>query len=55
MNGKVYVGRSEEEVRSENNLGADVVLTQDEDVLDTWFSSGLWTSLPWAGRSRPTR
>lgn len=43
MNGKVYVGRSEEEVRSENNLGADVVLTQDEDVLDTWFSSGLWT------------
>ncbi|WP_422768613.1 class I tRNA ligase family protein, partial [Pseudomonas aeruginosa] len=43
VNGKVYVGRSEEEVRSENNLGADVVLTQDEDVLDTWFSSGLWT------------
>ncbi|EOY5052258.1 valine--tRNA ligase [Serratia marcescens] len=43
VNGKVYVGRSEEEVRSENNLGADVALTQDEDVLDTWFSSGLWT------------
>ncbi|QUY48904.1 valine--tRNA ligase [Serratia plymuthica] len=42
-NGKVYVGRSEEEVRSENNLGPDVVLNQDEDVLDTWFSSGLWT------------
>ncbi len=42
-NGNVYVGRSEEEVRSENNLGADVVLRQDEDVLDTWFSSGLWT------------
>ncbi|WP_369789066.1 valine--tRNA ligase [Rouxiella sp. WC2420] len=41
--GKVYVGRDEEEVRSENNLGADVVLSQDEDVLDTWFSSGLWT------------
>ncbi|MEK9495426.1 valine--tRNA ligase [Photorhabdus sp. P32] len=42
-NGNVYVGRSEEEVRRENNLGADISLNQDEDVLDTWFSSGLWT------------
>ncbi|CNB54837.1 valine--tRNA ligase [Yersinia intermedia] len=41
--GKVYVGRDEAEVRRENNLGADVALSQDEDVLDTWFSSGLWT------------
>ncbi|PBI81665.1 valine--tRNA ligase [Rahnella victoriana] len=41
--GNVFVGRDEAEVRSENNLAADVVLTQDEDVLDTWFSSGLWT------------
>ncbi|MEI4550007.1 valine--tRNA ligase [Pseudoalteromonas spongiae] len=41
--GNVYVGRSEEEVRSENNIAADVALTQDEDVLDTWFSSALWT------------
>lgn len=41
--GDVYVGRDEEEVRRENNLSADVVLNQDEDVLDTWFSSGLWT------------
>ncbi len=41
--GKVYVGRDEEEVRRENNLSADVTLSQDEDVLDTWFSSGLWT------------
>ena len=41
--GNVYVGRSEEEVRQENNLPADLVLKQDEDVLDTWFSSGLWT------------
>ncbi|WP_338885864.1 valine--tRNA ligase [Xenorhabdus sp. TH1] len=39
----VYVGRDEEEVRRENNLGADITLTQDDDVLDTWFSSGLWT------------
>ncbi|WP_047605669.1 valine--tRNA ligase [Rahnella aquatilis] len=41
--GNVFVGRDEAEVRSENNLSADIVLTQDEDVLDTWFSSGLWT------------
>ncbi|WP_010486662.1 valine--tRNA ligase [Pseudomonas sp. S9] len=41
--GNVYVGRNEAEVRSENNLGTDVALRQDEDVLDTWFSSGLWT------------
>ncbi|MCC8367269.1 valine--tRNA ligase [Xenorhabdus sp. PB61.4] len=41
--GNVYVGRDEEEVRRENNLGADITLTQDDDVLDTWFSSGLWT------------
>ncbi|MEL4887744.1 valine--tRNA ligase [Pectobacterium betavasculorum] len=42
-NGNVYVGRTEAEVRSENSLADDVVLNQDEDVLDTWFSSGLWT------------
>ncbi len=41
--GNVYVGRSEAEVRTENNLAADVALRQDDDVLDTWFSSGLWT------------
>ncbi|MBN8430893.1 valine--tRNA ligase [Microbulbifer salipaludis] len=40
--GKVYVGRSEEEVREKHNLG-DIELRQDDDVLDTWFSSGLWT------------
>lgn len=41
--GNIYVGRSEEEVRKENNLAADLVLNQDEDVLDTWFSSALWS------------
>ncbi|WP_348680405.1 valine--tRNA ligase, partial [Alcanivorax profundi] len=40
--GNVYVGRSEEEVRADNNLG-DTPLSQDDDVLDTWFSSALWT------------
>ncbi|MBA6059441.1 MULTISPECIES: valine--tRNA ligase [Pseudomonas] len=41
--GQVYVGRNEQEVRAKHQLSADVVLRQDDDVLDTWFSSGLWT------------
>ena len=40
--GIVYVAENEEKVRAENNLSADVNLRQDEDVLDTWFSSALW-------------
>ncbi|WP_426241267.1 valine--tRNA ligase [Psychrobacter sp. TWP2-1-2] len=48
--GEVYVARDEAEVRSKYNLSDDVVLRQDDDVLDTWFSSGLWTfsTLDWA-------
>jgi valyl-tRNA synthetase len=42
-NNNLYVGRSEEEVREKNNLDANISLNQDEDVLDTWFSSALWT------------
>jgi valyl-tRNA synthetase len=38
----VYVGRNEAEVRTKHGLGDDIVLRQDEDVLDTWFSSALW-------------
>ncbi|MEM8684158.1 MAG: valine--tRNA ligase [Pseudomonadota bacterium] len=47
--GKVYVGRSEDEVRQKHGLGADVTLRQDNDVLDTWFSSALWpfSTLGW--------
>lgn len=41
--GNIYVGRDEASVRAENNLGEDIELNQDEDVLDTWFSSALWT------------
>ncbi|OOR98900.1 valine--tRNA ligase [Haemophilus paracuniculus] len=49
--GNVYVARDEDEVRAKHNLPADLVLKQDEDVLDTWFSSGLWTfsTLGWTG------
>ena len=50
-NGNVYVGRDEAEVRAEYAIAADVQLNQDEDVLDTWFSSALWTfsTLDWTG------
>ncbi|MEJ2650220.1 MAG: valine--tRNA ligase [Gammaproteobacteria bacterium] len=47
--GDVYVGRSEEEIRAKHKLGPDIALTQDDDVLDTWFSSALWpfSTLGW--------
>lgn len=40
--GQVYVGRDEAEVRAKHQLADSVVLRQDDDVLDTWFSSALW-------------
>ncbi len=39
----VYVGHSEADVRAQHAIADSVVLRQDEDVLDTWFSSALWT------------
>jgi valyl-tRNA synthetase len=47
--GNVYVARSEQEARTQHKLGAGVALSQDEDVLDTWFSSALWpfSTLGW--------
>ena len=47
--GNVYVGESESEVREKNNIKNSIALRQDEDVLDTWFSSALWpfSSLGW--------
>jgi len=46
--GNVYVGHNEEEVRVQHDLGA-LELKQDDDVLDTWFSSSLWpfASMGW--------
>lgn len=41
--GNVYVARSEAEAREKYELADDLALSQDEDVLDTWFSSALWT------------
>ena len=47
--GNVYVGESENEIRKQNNIENSIVLIQDDDVLDTWFSSALWpfSSLGW--------
>ncbi|NOY16329.1 MAG: valine--tRNA ligase [Gammaproteobacteria bacterium] len=47
--GNFYVGHNETEVRKENNLSEDIQLKQDDDVLDTWFSSALWpfSTLGW--------
>ena len=47
--GRIYVARDEQEVRSKYGLGPDIALHQDEDVLDTWFSSALWpfSTLGW--------
>ena len=51
--GNVYVGRDEAEVRANNGIAADVPLRQDDDVLDTWFSSALWTfsTLGWPDKT----
>ena len=51
--GNIYVGRDEAEVRSRHNLDADAPLEQDQDVLDTWFSSALWpfSTLGWPERT----
>ena len=46
--GNVYVGHNEEEIRTQYNLDTRM-LKQDDDVLDTWFSSSLWpfASMGW--------
>ncbi|MGB5722251.1 MAG: valine--tRNA ligase, partial [Woeseiaceae bacterium] len=52
--GNIYVGYSEEDVREKNSLADDLVLRQDEDVLDTWFSSALWpfSTLGWPEKTQ---
>ena len=51
-NKKVYVGKSEAEVRKRNKVSG--TLTRDEEVLDTWFSSQLWTfaTLGWPKKTK---
>ncbi|MDH5435189.1 MAG: valine--tRNA ligase [Gammaproteobacteria bacterium] len=52
--GNTFVGRSEQEIREKHKLGQEIVLKQDEDVLDTWFSSALWpfSTLGWPEKTR---
>ncbi|MCG5535444.1 valine--tRNA ligase [Ectothiorhodospira mobilis] len=51
--GNLYVARSEDEVREKYSLDAQVNLTRDADVLDTWFSSALWpfSTLGWPDKT----
>jgi valyl-tRNA synthetase len=53
--GNCYVARSEEEARRRQGLAPDIHLTQDADVLDTWFSSALWpfSTLGWPEQTPP--
>ena len=52
--GNIYVAHSEEQVREKHAIGADVILRQDNDVLDTWFSSALWpfSTLGWPEKTK---
>jgi valyl-tRNA synthetase len=52
--GTIYVGESEDGVRGKHGLAGHLPLRQDEDVLDTWFSSGLWpvSTLGWPEKTR---
>ena len=53
--GNFYVAESADAARSKYNLSGNVELTQDEDVLDTWFSSALWpfSTLGWPDSDDP--
>ncbi len=51
--GNIYVGKDEADARARAGLSADIALRQDEDVLDTWFSSALWpfSTLGWPNKT----
>lgn len=53
--GTVYVAETEEEAKEDarKQWGEDVILEQDADVLDTWFSSALWpfSTLGWPDKT----
>ncbi|MCP4981959.1 MAG: valine--tRNA ligase, partial [Gammaproteobacteria bacterium] len=53
--GNIYVAPDLDSVRSKYGLADDIELSQDEDVLDTWFSSALWpfSTLGWPDRNDP--
>jgi len=51
--GNIYVGKSESAVRQQHDLSDSIALRQDDDVLDTWFSSALWpfSTLGWPSQT----
>ncbi len=53
--GNIYVGRDEQDARTSADLANDIELTRDSDVLETWFSSALWTfgTLGWPNPESP--
>ncbi|HJR71835.1 MAG TPA: valine--tRNA ligase [Gammaproteobacteria bacterium] len=55
--GSIYVARDENEARRKYNIAAGTPLRQDEDVLDTWFSSALWpfSTLGWPDQTEELR
>ena len=55
--GNIYVARDEDEARRKHGLPADLPLTRDEDVLDTWYSSALWpfSTLGWPEDTKALR
>ena len=52
--GTIFVGASEDDVRRRHGLAPSLPLRQDEDVLDTWFSSALWpiSTLGWPDKTK---
>ncbi|MDQ1237474.1 MAG: valine--tRNA ligase [Wigglesworthia glossinidia] len=53
-NQKPYAGNNEYEIRKKFKIKSDATLVQDENVLDTWFSSAVWSfvSLGWPNKSK---
>ncbi|MCD6055126.1 MAG: valyl-tRNA synthetase [Gammaproteobacteria bacterium] len=51
--GNIYAGEDENDVRLHYKLSSTIKLTQDNDVLDTWFSSALWpfSTLGWPNKT----
>lgn len=51
---QIYVGYNESEIRQKYKLAPNIKLTQDADVLDTWFSSALWpfSTLGWPEQTK---
>jgi len=49
----IYVAKNEQTVRKKYALSDQVILRQDDDVLDTWFSSALWpfSTLGWPDKT----